>query len=273
MLDTKESIDLKGAWVLGHNQLQSGSELQAGARADLIPSPITKALSSFKGRAAAKTMRFMFSGQLEPLLNYAALRPFAEMEAVKIALGDTPENKLVLDPAAGFAPQFFWLAEEMPETRFMEIDLVRWIEEKRYLLHPFGIPENLRLKGADLAAVPLHEVLSERADVILGIGAYVKHSAYQDMLEYLKRVLKDKGKVIGSFPFAPGVENLSQNSLIFRRLAGNPDGIVFSEEQLRKIFEGAGYELEAIVKFTDVAKKLNKPMPADIEIIAIARVL
>jgi hypothetical protein len=273
MLDTMLSTDLKGAWVLGHNQQQSGSELQAGARADLIPSPITKALSSFKGRVAAKTMRLMFSGQLEPLLNYAALRPYAEMEAIRMALGDNPANKLVLDPAAGFAPQFFWLAQELSETRFLELDRLTSIEEKRYLLHPFGIPENLRLKAADLSTIPLHEVLNERVDAVLSIGAYVKHRDYGAMLEYLKRVLKHDGKVIGSFPFAPGVENLSQNSALFRRVAGSPEGIVYSEAQLKTIFENAGYELEAILKFSDLAKKWDKPMPADIEIIAIARVL
>ena len=273
MLEISPKLDLKGSWVLGHNQAQGGSELQAGARADLIPSPITKALSSFKGRVAAKTMRFMFSGSLEPLLNYAALRPFAEMEAVRLALGAKPADKLVLDPAAGFAPQFYWLAQEFPQTRFMELDPLRSIEEKRYLLHPFGIPENLRLKAADLSVIPLDEVLSERADVIMALGAYVKHSAYQDLLHYLKDVLKHDGRVIGSFPFAPAVENLSQNSAIFRRVAGDPAGIVHSEAQLRGIFEKAGYEIEAILKFSELAKKWDKPTPADIEIIVVARVL
>ncbi|MBC8170843.1 MAG: hypothetical protein H7X77_04205, partial [Anaerolineae bacterium] len=45
--------------VLGYNQKQNGSVLQAGARALLIPSELTKALCSSQGRIAAQTIMLM----------------------------------------------------------------------------------------------------------------------------------------------------------------------------------------------------------------------
>src|SRR5690606_24303028 len=112
-----DEIYEKGIRALHFNQeVGIGSHLQAGARAQLIDTPLTKALSSRRGRMLARTMQYLFRGNIDALMNYAIMRPYAVMEAIKIALGKTPEHKIVVDPAAGLSPVLYWMAQRFPET-------------------------------------------------------------------------------------------------------------------------------------------------------------
>lgn len=263
--------DITGTWVLGYNQQQRGSELQAGARAQLIPSPLTHALSSLQGRMAARTMNMLFVGHLINVLNYAGFRPYAMMEAVRIALRGLNEPRpLVVDPMAGYSPQFIWLAEEMPDVEFLEIDHPDVINDKRERLKGFDLPPNFRMQGADLSKYALHDVLARRPSVVLALGTYVSHADYQQLLGYLKHVLVDEGRVIGAFPYARGIENLQTNSRIFARFAGNPVGMAEDKRQVAEIFQNSGYQVNVVYHFAEMAKQLNKPEPADIELLAIA---
>lgn len=265
-------VDTTGAWVPGHNQTKSaGSQLQAGARADLIPSPVTKALSSFGGRIAAQTMQFMFRGNVQAVLNYTAFRPYAMMEAVKLALGDSKQGKIVLNPAGGYSPACYWLAQEMPEVQFIEMDVAKTIDFKKNVLEPFSIPDNLELRAVDLTQNNLHDVQQEKVDVIIVSGAYVSHKEYQDMLGYIKNILKKDACVIGSFPDKSGIENFLENSTVFTRIVANPRGAIDNEDGLSAIFKGTDFGVEAVVKLSELAKQQKKPIPADIEVIAIAR--
>lgn len=65
----------KGELLLAKNQQKAsdGATLQAGARAILIPSPITNALSTFTGRIAAQAMLVM--GVRQSRMNKGMLRP------------------------------------------------------------------------------------------------------------------------------------------------------------------------------------------------------
>jgi hypothetical protein len=270
MAENDATGDISQIWMLG--QQQRGSELQAGARAQLIPSPLTHALSSFQGRIAARTLNMLFVGKLVSVLNYAGIRPYAMMEGVRIALSDLHEVRpLVVDPIAGFSPQFIWLAEAMPDVDFLEIDHPAVIQDKCERLKEFILPPNFRMQGADLSKDALHEVLERRAAVILALGTYLSHVDYCRLLNYLKGVLIDGGKVVGAFPYARGIENLQANSPLFARFAGAPAGIVENEQQIVEIFESCGYRINALHHFVEIAKRLRKPQPADIELLAVAQ--
>jgi hypothetical protein len=104
----------------------------------------------------------------------------------------------------------------------------------------------------------------------MALGAYVSHEAYTDLLIYLRDFLKPGGKVIAAFPYAGGIENLKANSSIFRRFAGEAEGVVENNEQLHQVFHVADYEIDGIYHLADMARDMHKPVPADIELIVIA---
>lgn len=265
-------VDTMGAWVPGHNQLKgAGSQLQAGARAELNPSSVTKALSSFGGRIAAQTMQFMFRGNVQAVLNYVAFRPYAMMDAIRFALGDSKENKIVLNPAGGYSPVCYWLAKEFPDTQFIEMDIAKTIDFKKKAFEPFGIPDNLALRAVNLSENNLHDVQEEKVDIILASGAFVSRKDYRDMLGYLKNVVKDDGCVIASFPDKSGIENFVENSTVFSRIVGNPKGAIENASDLQGIFRGTDFGIEKIIKLSELAQKHDKPEPANIEVIAVVR--
>ena len=269
---TKEIVQYADAanW-LGHTQKQGGgSTLQAGGRAILIPSKITTALSTLQGRAAARTMLLM--GVSKALMNYTAMRPFAMMESIRRALPAGVEKPLVVDPAGGYSPQLIWLAEEMPNVEFVEIDLPRVIRDKKRRLSGFHLPPNIRFVEADLSNTMLHEALDgQKPHVVITLAAYLAYDKFTNLLHYLQGILAEGGAVVAPFPYAPGVDDLARNSRLFRRFAGEPAGIVNSEDEIRGIMTKASFKAVTIYKFSDIAKDLEKPIPADIEIVAIAR--
>lgn len=262
-----------GAWVIAHTQAQgSGSELQAGARAELIDSPVTRALSTFRGRIATRTMKLMFFGSVAPLLNYAAFRPYAVMQAIRLALGEQSNTpRIVLDPAGGYSPSFYWLAKEMPDTQFVEIDTAKVVETKRYLLRDLSIPANLRLRPLDLSQRNLHDTLIDRVDVLIGIGAYVSHQQYRQFLDYARRILSKDGYIVAAFPYLPGIENFQRNKSLFSRIVTVPKGVVSDIDQLYSVFDNTGFEIKEVIRLSELAAAQNKPMPADIEVIAVAQ--
>lgn len=265
-------IDTTGAWVLGHNQKYgAGSILQAGARAELIPSPITQALSTFGGRVASQTMQYMFKGNLRAMLNYVALRPYALKFAIEQALGQDADEKIVLDPAGGHSPVFYWLAEENRNTHFIEMDTTKVIDNKKRVLKPLGIPSNLHLQNVDLMEQNLHEVQPVLVDVIVTLGAYVNHSDYRAMLRYLQNTLTPNGNIIVSFPYSRGIENFQENGSVFSRIVTTPKGVIKDEKDIYTIFKDTDFTVTEIIKLSDLAKAQNKPIPADIEIFAIAQ--
>ena len=265
-------IAKKGLRILQFNQeVGVGSHLQAGARAERIASPITRALGTKRGLMMARVAKILFRGNIEALLNYAAIRPYALMEAVRIVLGDNPEHKTIVDPAAGYSPDFYWLAQEYPDTSFVEFDIHEVIEFKRAAFYPHGIPSNLRLRPIDLSRQELHQVQTERVDAMVILGAYVSHKDFQDALTYLDYMIQDKGYLIIPFPYKPGIDNFTDNSFIFTKLVSTPAGALNKASDLEKIFEGTNFSLQQTIKLSDFAEREGRATPADIELIAIVQ--
>ena len=126
------SEHVSGAMVLGYAQEQRGSELQAGARAELMKTPLTKALVSLRGRMIA---RILFSlHPPEPFLNYVKMRSLALTHVMKSSL--IPQTAgLLVDLHAGYSPMGVMLADELPRHRILEIDMPEVIHDKQQRLH------------------------------------------------------------------------------------------------------------------------------------------
>jgi hypothetical protein len=255
--------------ILGHTQRQGGSELQAGGRALLNPSDMTFALSSMKGRMAARTM--MALGVNQSLMNYVGFRPHAVMEVIRRVTPTDTQDAVVVDPAGGYSPQFIWLAESMPHVQFIEMDQPKTVDDKLQRLKNIPVPSNVTITAANLGVTPLHEALNgQRVDVVIALAAYAPSARFVELLRYLRKfVLKESGKIVAPFPYKPGVVDLAKNSQVFRKVAGNPVGMVEDIDEIRQIFRKADYPQVEIFKFSDLARDLNKPIPADIEIIAV----
>ncbi|MDQ7025332.1 MAG: hypothetical protein Q9P44_07205 [Anaerolineae bacterium] len=269
------TYDLTGAWVLGHNQRVTASELFAGARAQLLPSRLTEALSTLNGRISARTMLLLANTIDDTVANYASFRSSGIIEATRRVLHRVPTlSPVVVNPQTGYSATSIWMAEEMPHVYFIDIDTPETIADKQKRLSWYHLPQNLSLKGVGLSTTPLHEALRGfRPDVIEAIAAFCTADDFAHLLRYLRHVLVEGGWVIAPFPYAPGIENLSRNLTLFQRFAGKPRGVVESFDNIYRIMEVAGYHNIEILKLSDLAQDLDKPIPADIEVIAIAQAL
>ena len=265
---TKNAPD--GHWVLGHTQKQTGSILQSGVRAIVTPSDITQALSTVKGRMMARTMMAM--GISEKLFTYSSFRPYAVNEVIRRALPEDNAAHLILDPASGYSPQFYWLAQERPKTQFIEIDRPETMRDKIKRLHPYDIPENLELISADLSETTLDSVLGERkADLVIALGAYVVMDDFEQLLAYLPTVLKEDGIVLAAIPYATGLENIAQTLSLFKRAVTKPIGLVQHADEVINMFERAGYRDIKLHWLSKLAEEMGKPIPADAELFVTAR--
>ena len=263
------NISTEGSWVLGHTQKQGGSHLQAGVRALHSSSKLTQALSTLRGRMAARTMMAM--GVDQKLLNYASFRPYAMAEIIKRHLPADVAFPTVVDPAGGYSPQSLWLAESMPNVECIEIDTVTNVQGKRSCLNGFKLPKNFKMVPADLEIIPLHYVLQRHTiNVIVALAAYVESRHFVQLLKYLRQIMPEDGVIVAPFPYAPGIENLARNSLLFRKLAGVPLGMVQSELHIGGMFTQAGFSSIQFYKLSELAGELGKPVPSDVEIIAVA---
>ena len=73
------------------------------------------------------------------------------------------------------------------------------------------------------------------------------------------------------FPYEPGIDNFTENSFAFSKIVSTPIGAVRAISDLEALFEGSAFKLQDLVKMSDYAREQGKAIPADIEIIAIAR--
>ena len=258
----------RGSWVLGHTQQQGGSILQSGARAEYIPSRITLALSTLYGRMAARAMGTLDSSK--SLINYVTLRPYAINEVIKRTLATIKQRATVVDPAAGYSPQFVWLAKDLPQHDFIEIDRETVILDKIHRIEDAGlaIPENLSLLAGDLKTQTLPDILYDvSADICMANGTYVETSDFGDLLQYLRiHVLKPKGSVLAAFPYEPGIRDLIQQHWMFRRFAGVPRGIIPNIDTAVNTMVDAGYQNIKVYRLTQLAKDLKHPIPNEVEI-------
>jgi hypothetical protein len=267
------SLDLmpSGAWVLGFNQKQGASVLQAGARALLIHSALIKALSTPQGRIAAQTLQMM--GLSKGIENYAAFRPYAVMEVLRRHMPTDVPNPVVLDPATGYGAEYIWLAAEYPDTTFIEMDRPDVIQDKVQRLKAFKLPSNVIFEGVNLNTLPLHQAMKgRRVDLAVVLATYAKKSDFIELLRYFRTFMRKGAVVVAPFPYQLGIIELSRANILFRRFATAPVGTVQSIDEVYEIFRAADYRETSVYRFSELAEAVGKPIPIDVEVIAAARI-
>lgn len=261
------------AKLLGFTQEQRGSELQAAARAELIPTPETRALSSRIGRVFAKLARRV--GISQELQNYFAFRPFGMMEMLKRGIPAGCPQPHILDPLGGYTPQMLWLARDLPHARVYEIDLPDVIQDKAKRLRnakDVVIPPNLTWYGANLYERSLSEVLKgQKMHVIIGMGAFLTPPEYVRLLHYLGENLTPDGAIVGNLPWKPGMTALAESSLLYRVQVGPLPGATDDLNQVRGMFYEAGFYDVSFTNYVELAQALRQPTPANLELLILAR--
>lgn len=264
-----------GSKALGYTQEQRGSAIQAGARAEVTPSPLTWALSTTSARIAARLL--ITAGLSGSLLAYPVFRPRGVGLLYKRALPPDVAHPLLVDPAGGYTPQNIWLAEDLPHAQIVEIDVPEVIEDKLRRLRRtanLSLPPNIEFVPADLSQMTLEQALSgRRPHVIEALGTYLPHADYVTVLRYLRDIIAPEGQgaVIANFVWQPGIRAMTRFRRLYQVQVGDLPGQVNSEDEARALFRQAGYEHIEIAYFPDLARELGYTEPANVELLAILR--
>lgn len=260
------------ALVLGRTQETRGSEIQAGARAELTPNPVTLALASLRGRAVAQTMIWLAPDQ--GILNYTAARIPILAALMLRAIPPVP-HPLLIDTSAGFSPMSLMVAEGAPHAHVIEIDRAEVIRSRQHRLRKAKItlPPNLETISADLGQTSLPEVLGGRvADVIDFTGAYFSPAQLRRTAAYLHSILSEQGTVLSCYPYRPAMEYATTATRFFKQQVGDLPGGVDDVTALKHYFLDAGYRDVEIYFPSQLAPELGLRTPIlDMEISVIAR--
>jgi O-methyltransferase involved in polyketide biosynthesis len=255
--------------LLGRAVEQSGSELQAGTRAELAPTPITQALASLQGRVTAKVLARLVQKEA---LNFITGRTPALLDVMRRTVPPGVAHPLLVDVGVGYSPLTLQLAEALPQARVVEIDLPAVIEERQRRLSraKIALPSNIRTLAVDLRHTALNEILdSEQPHGLTFTGAYLTHEEQASVLGALRRMLAYGGAVVCMLPWEDGLRQVEQAARLFKRTIGELPGVMRDEASIRAVFAQAGYRDVTIYRLAE-SLRLKTPV-IDLEVIALGR--
>ncbi|NWF69871.1 MAG: class I SAM-dependent methyltransferase [Chloroflexi bacterium] len=262
------------ALLLGRTQgVRGSSEIMAGARADLTPSPFTLALSSLGGRITARTIMNM--AMSKAAIHYLAARIPSLEEIVRRAL-NARESALLVDLAAGFSPLGLQIADEMPQVQVLEIDLPAVLQEKRKRLQKgrhLTIPPNIEWLEANLGTQEFHGLLEgRRPDVITYSAVYFTLPEQVRVARYLRDQLQRGGALVCMSMWVEGLRQVREANRFFRNQTSETPGVWESPEAAQQIFASAGFASVEVFKPSEIGEKLGLHQPImDVELIALAQ--
>jgi hypothetical protein len=266
---------------LGHTPSTRSAELVAGARAHLMPTSETLALSRISGIITARMLTKM-GGTETNILWFFPARMMALETLTKRLVPKNKDNLLIVDLAAGFSPRGLHLAQQYPKAEVIEIDLPSVVAEKKRRLNRGGItvPKNLSWLEADLGATDLRQVLKGRsADVITseGLTLYLTPKEQARFLSQVEANLVPNGVFMTEVYYLDKLQTLrkstqvnSVTSFIFR-LVGNVPGIMPDEVTCLQRFRDSGltdFEEYPVVKMME---EIGQKKPLDVISIMVAR--
>lgn len=264
------------AFGLGRTSGQRGAEILAGLRAELLPSPESMALARFGGRAIARLAMAMEKNPAA--LNFIVARLLGITRLIQQNLPVEDDNLWLVDIAAGFSPRGIHLAQSRPTAQVIEVDLPDVVREKEVRLRRarnLYIPPNLSWRSADLAVMPLANVLDgEPVDVISaeGLNAYLTPHDITRTATRIRECLKPGGVYVSDIPWTEGMHHAQQATRFFSRQAGTYKGVVDSTEEMRELMFAAGYKEVLVYKPSESAAELGLPTPLlDFSFFVVAR--
>lgn len=260
---------------LGRTSGQRGAEILAGLRAELLPSPVTQALTRFGGQVTARLIMKMEKNKAS--LNFVAARLEGITELVRRSLPQS-DHLVLVDIAAGFSPRGWQLAQKFPQARVIEVDLPDVVRDKQTRLQKakaVTFPANLEWRDADLGVTPLVDVLDgEKVDVISaeGLNAYFKAEDITRIAAQIRACLKPGGVYISDIPWTTGMHEAMVATRFFSRQAGVYKGVMDSAETMEKLMLNAGYAEAKVYRPSVIAAEIGLPTPVlDFSFFVVAR--
>lgn len=251
---------------LGRTSGQRGAEILAGLRAELLPSPTTKALARFSGQLVARMMMQVMGRNNAAGTNFIAVRT-AAFEALIKAFIINQENVLLVEIAAGFSPRGLELAQALPQVQVIEIDLPDVVREKKKRLlkaRDVTIPSNLTWREADMGVVTLKEVLEGKLATVItaeGLLPYFPHEQQVRISQQVYENLTERGLFLADMSWQEGTKQAEEGTRFFSRQAGQVLGLVKNKEEARNVFVEAGYQVVDIHLPSELASKFNLLSP------------
>jgi O-methyltransferase involved in polyketide biosynthesis len=253
--------------ALGRTPQQRAAELFAGIRAEIMPSPLTKALSRAIGRTTARIMISVFGKEWQEGLNFPVVRTAGLAKLIYDALSTKKEKVYFVELGAGFSPRGVELALALPHAEVIEIDLPDIVQEKRFRVSRIaGIspPPNLHWQAADLAVTSLTEILDgQRVDAIVAEGFlfYFPRSHQVRICQQVCDNLVEGGLFAADLTWHEGLNMAQGAAQYFSQRAGRYVGTVASKEQAESIFREAGFSEVNVYLPSEVAEKYDLPRP------------
>jgi O-methyltransferase involved in polyketide biosynthesis len=252
---------------LGRTSGQRTAEIFAGLRAELLPSPVTTALSQTSGRVIARLMTKLAKPEL---FNFVPVRLGGFTKLIEQTLPRDGGTALFVDLAAGFSPRGLQLAQAFPYLDVIEVDLPDVIEEKQKRLQRipnFQLPLNLSWRAADLGKTPLSEVLEGQLANIVSAEGLLPYFSFPDITRIARQVqdsLKPGGTFFADIGYltSEGQRQARGVMQVFRRQTRTTPGTVNNEETARQLFVDAQYKHITIYKMPEIAEMFQLPTPA-----------
>ncbi|MEO8609202.1 MAG: class I SAM-dependent methyltransferase [Chloroflexota bacterium] len=265
--------------ALGHTPSTRSAELVAGARAILMNTPETMALSKMSGRIVSR-----FLSDIDRKINVMWFFPARMMAIESLTKERFPEDKpglLFVDVASGFSPRGLHMAQQYPSAKVIEIDLPEVVAEKQRRLQKgnIAIPPNLSWIGTDLGKANLSDVLEGRkADLITceGLTLYLTQVENTRLFNQISSSLKAGGVMMVEIYFKDKLQHLRQNpnvnsvaSFVFR-MVGSVPGIMPNLETATTLMTEAGLAEIVDQPVTALMEIMGQPAPLDVISIVLA---
>jgi len=261
--------------LLWTTQHRSGSELQAGGRALIKPSPLHNALCSARGRTIAKAMDLFDFPQTAK--NYIVSRIPIYVHLLTAHISDERTNPVV-DPFAGFSSQGWDVANKLPHGRSIDIASARMaaeIDRRLRRAEAAGVPrpENHELISANYHRMDLSQILMEPVDGILVNNAYYDEIDAVNVTRHLASLLRPDGRCVVTFPYEPAITEVREAVRFFKSHVGTFPMRITEAAQVVEIMEAAGLRDVEVMMPSQVAAALDLPYQPmlDLELMAVGR--
>lgn len=250
---------------LGRTSAQRSAEILAGLRAVAAPTPENLALSTRAGRIFARIATFLAADR--SILAAALARPAVVAALAEQAIGRAPRPAIVVELAAGMGARGIAIARAHPAVDVVEIDLPRVVDDKRARLQRrVQLPSNLRWLAADLAVIPLADLVGEqRAHVVImeGMLPYFPHPTITTIAAMIREALAPGGVLIADVVHRGGWSGVESDariaSWLTRRQMGRFLGMVADKDEARALFAAAGFADVSVHPLAETAAAIGWP--------------
>ncbi|MFZ4828501.1 MAG: hypothetical protein ACOYLB_14210 [Phototrophicaceae bacterium] len=258
--------------IMGQAQLQRGSEIQAGARAEVIPSPLTHALSSFGGRVSAQMFRTF--GFPSDAFNFIGARIRVLGYLMQTHVPSTVPHPILVDPVAGFSTLGYDNATAIPHGEHIDLnrqDTIDELERRLARAKDVTLPSNYKRIGVDYMYTTLTQAIGNRpVDVINANCAYFMRFHNFKQLFYLQSTLRSGGVCVAVFPSQVALTELQSAMRFFHSQVGQLPGAVSDDSEMTNLMRDAGYINVKVYRASELASEIGLQTPIlDLELFAV----